>query len=67
MQTQKYRQSLHPINPHTVLLKVVGSVIINVLLMRGKTPFPFSPIVGALQFAPSETESGQLVKGPASL
>lgn len=67
MQTQKYQQSLHPINPYTVFLKLAGLVIINALLTRGKTPFPFSPIVGALQFAPSETESGQLVKGPASL
>lgn len=66
-QTQKYLQSLHPINPQTVLLKVLESVRINALLTGGKTPFPFSPIMGALQFAPSETESGQLVKGPASL
>lgn len=26
-----------------------------------------APILGTLHFAPSETESGQLVKGPASL
>lgn len=30
-------------------------------------PLPFAPILGTLHFAPSETESGQLVKGPASL
>lgn len=30
-------------------------------------PLPFAPILVALHFAPSGTESGQLVKGPASL
>lgn len=30
-------------------------------------PLPLTPRLGALHFAPSETESGQLVKGPASL
>lgn len=30
-------------------------------------PLPFAPILGILHLAPSETESGQLVKGPASL
>lgn len=35
-----------------------------VVLTGGRAPSPF---LGALHFAPSETESGQLVKGPASL
>lgn len=34
---------------------------------RRWSPSPLPPILGTLHFAPSETESGQLVKGPASL
>lgn len=42
-------------------------VLISFSGVQEVEPLPFAPILGTLHFAPSETESGQLVKGPASL
>lgn len=45
-------------------------IILSFFLLRWSLeaePLPFAPILVALHFAPSGTESGQLVKGPASL
>lgn len=44
----------------------VGKLIFEPNKRQLEVPFPLAPMA-VLHFAPSETESGQLVKGPASL